>query len=61
MGSTLSIDWDDAKEFIAWMKDKSFCNSGQHICDRVANSLEEQISNIVNKPVTERHQDFGGF
>lgn len=32
-----------AKEFVEWAKDKSFCNSGQHICDRLANYFEELL------------------
>jgi len=34
---------DMAKEYIEWAKDKAFCNSGRHICDRLANLFEENI------------------
>jgi len=61
MSSKISVDWDDAKEFIVWVKGKSFCNSGQHICDRLANHFEETINLIVNTPEPHQHQDFGGF
>lgn len=30
-----------AKEFIDWPQRKSFCNSGQHICDKLASYFEE--------------------
>ena len=33
----------DAQEFIDWVKDKSFCNSGQHICDRLATQFEYDL------------------
>lgn len=34
---------DLAKEFVEWASSKSFCNSGQHICDRLASYFEEML------------------
>ena len=39
----IPVSIDLAKEFVEWASDKSFCNSGQHVCDRLANFLESYI------------------
>lgn len=36
----ITVTLEDAREFVEWAKDKAFCNSGQHICDRLANQFE---------------------
>lgn len=38
--NTIQVSFEDAKEFIEWADGRSFCNSGQHICDRLANQFE---------------------
>ena len=55
----IKISLEMAKEFIKWAKDKSFCNSGQHICDRLATEFEEQLSAIYSKPTTK--SPYSGF
>ena len=46
MEEFIKVPTDLAKEFVKWADKKSFCNSGQSICDRLANFfasyLEEQ-------------------
>ena len=40
---TIIIPEDLAVEFTDWARPKSFCNSGQHSVDRLADLIEEQI------------------
>lgn len=30
------VSEEDAREYLKWIRDKSFCQSGQHVCDRIA-------------------------
>ena len=39
----IPVSIGDAKEFIEWARDKAFCNSGQHICDRLASQFEKTL------------------
>lgn len=39
----VKIPIEYAKEFIDWAANKSFCNSGQHICDILARHLEGAV------------------
>lgn len=39
----VKIELELAQEFVDWAKYKSFCNSGQHVCDRLATELEGQL------------------
>lgn len=41
--STIEVSIKDAQEYVDWAKDKAFCNSGQHICDRLANQFETEL------------------
>jgi hypothetical protein len=40
---SISVNYQDAQEFVEWAKDKAFCNSGQHICDRLAIHFEQEL------------------
>lgn len=44
----ITIQLDMARDFIEWANTTAFCNSGQHIVDRMANHLEEDIKEINN-------------
>ena len=46
---SITVDFEEAREFIKWAKDKAFCNSGQHICDRLANQFEQTIKKIESE------------
>ena len=39
----IMIPEDLAKEFTDWARPKSFCNSGQHVVDRIAAHIEKQL------------------
>ena len=39
----LTITSEDAQEYVKWAKNHSFCNSGCHICDRLATQFEEAL------------------
>ena len=45
MKNLVMVSDELAREFVEWAKDKAFCNSGQHICDRLATRFEEQLKN----------------
>lgn len=38
--NTICVSFEDANEFVEWAEGRSFCNSGQHICDRLASQFE---------------------
>ncbi len=42
-GKRITINSNLVQEFVDWTKDKAFCNSGQHICDRLANKFEQAL------------------
>lgn len=41
------INDKDMREFVDWAKNKSFCNSGMHICDRLASQFEAALKHIT--------------
>ncbi len=40
---------DDMREYVEWAKDRRFCNSGMHICDRLANQFELALKHLATK------------
>lgn len=36
----IEINEIDMKEFLEWANGRAFCNSGQHVCDRIATIFE---------------------
>jgi len=38
--NSILVSFEDAQEFVEWAEGRSFCNSGQHICDRLASQFE---------------------
>ena len=50
MEDFIEIPTDLAKEFVEWADRKSFCNSGNHICDRLANYLGSFLEKLNDSP-----------
>ena len=39
----IEINTQDMDDYVRWAKDKAFCNSGQHVCDRLATLFEQEL------------------
>ena len=37
------VNEEDAREYLEWIRNKSFCQSGQHICDRLAVLFSQKL------------------
>lgn len=38
-----------AEEFLDWTENQIFCNSGQHICDRLSEHFETELGKLQVK------------
>lgn len=45
---TIEVNIEDAQDFVEWAKGKAFCNSGQHVCDRLATYFEIALASKAN-------------
>lgn len=54
------VDEKMAREFLKWSKDKAFCNSGQHIVDRLSMEFEEQLSRSIRVSKEGIVDEYGG-